>query len=68
MSQIESVLSCTSILVTSILKWEKKTSSHVEISSFIYKKKPKKEMKSDENETLHLKMMMVKKLYKKLFT
>ena len=53
MSQIESVSSCTSILVTSILKWEKKTSSHVEILSFIYKKKTKKEMKQDENEILH---------------
>ena len=38
MSQIEYGSSCTSILVTSILKWEKKTSSDVEILSFIYKK------------------------------
>ena len=53
MTQIESVSSCTSILVTSILKWEKKTSLHVEILSFIYKKKTKKEMKWDENENLH---------------
>ena len=47
-------------------EWEKKTSSNLEIISFIYiynKKNPKR-MKWDENETFHLIMMMVKKLYK----
>ena len=66
------------ILVAFILKWEKKTSSHFEIISFIniYNKNPPKRMKWwwkrnlalnnemrdewDENETLHLIMMMVK--------
>ena len=35
---------------------------------FTSKKKKPKKMKWDENETLHLIMMMVKKLYRKLFT
>ena len=48
MSQKQSASSPrTRILVTSILKWEKKTSLHVEILSlsFIYKPKTKNEMK-----------------------
>ena len=59
MSQKQSASACTHILVVFILKWEKKTSSHLEIISFIYiyiylqLKKPKK-MKWDANETLHL--------------
>ena len=46
MSQKQSASPCTGILVIFILKWEKKTSSHLEIISFIYlhlrKKKPQK--------------------------
>ena len=55
MRQKQSASPRTHILVTSILKWEKETSSHVEILSlsFIYKPKTKKEMKWDENEALH---------------
>ena len=56
MSQKQSASACTRILVVFILKWEKKTSSHLEIISFIYiyiylqlKKKPQK-IKWDENE------------------
>ena len=45
MSQKESALPCTRILVVFILKWEKKTSLHLEIILFIYiyvrKKNPK---------------------------
>ena len=63
MSQKQSASPHTHILVTSILKWEKKTSSHVEILSFIYKQK--KEMKQDENKTLYL-IMMMKTIYKYL--
>ena len=36
MSQKQSASACTRILVVFILKWEKKTSSHLEIKSFIY--------------------------------
>ena len=36
MSQKQSASACTHILVVFILKWEKKTSSHLEIISFIY--------------------------------
>ena len=36
MSQKQSASACTRILVVFILKWEKKTSSHLEIISFIY--------------------------------
>ena len=49
MSQKQFALACTHILVIFILKWEKKTSSHLEIISFIYiyiylqlKKNPKR--------------------------
>ena len=49
MSQKQSALACTRILVVFILKWEKKTSLHLEIISFIYiyiylqlKKNPKR--------------------------
>ena len=48
MSQKQSASACTRILVIFILKWEKKTSSHLEIISLIYiylylrKKKPKR--------------------------
>ena len=67
MNQKQSVSPHTHILVTfrSILKWEKKTSLHVEILSFIYKQKTKKRMKRDENEALHL-IMMMKTIYKYL--
>ena len=73
---------CTCILVAFILKWEKKTSLHLEIKSFIDPKNPKN-MKWDENETLHWIMRWRwmrwkwnlafnnddgKKLYRKLFT
>ena len=44
----ETISACTCILVTFILKWEKKTSWHLEIISFIYPKDPKN-MKRDEN-------------------
>ena len=50
-NQKQSASPHTHILVTFILKWEKKTSSHVEILSFIYKQK--KRMKRNENKTLH---------------
>ena len=75
MNQKQSASPYTCILVAFILKWEKKTSFHLEIISFIYPKNPKKyemrlernlalnnemRMKWDENETLHLIMMMVK--------
>ena len=56
MSQKQSASACTRILVVFILKWEKKTTSHLEIISFIYiynKKKNPKRMKWDENKTLH---------------
>ena len=53
MSQKQSASPHTHILVKFILKWEKKTSLHVEILSFIYLFIPKKEMKRDENEALH---------------
>ena len=43
MNQKQSASPHTRILVTFILKWEKKTSLHVEILSFIYKQKTKKE-------------------------
>ena len=55
MSQKQSASACTHILVVFILKWEKKTSLHLEIISFIYiyiylqlKKNPKRwnEMKT----------------------
>ena len=46
----------------------KEKSSHVEMYHLFTKKKTKKEMKWAENETFYLIMMMVKKLYKKLFT
>ena len=36
MSQKQSASACTCILVIFILKWEKKTRSHLEIISFIY--------------------------------
>ena len=36
MSQKQSASACTHILVLFILKWEKKTSLHLEIISFIY--------------------------------
>ena len=36
MSQKQSASACTHILVVFILKWEKKTSLHLEIISFIY--------------------------------
>ena len=42
MNQKQSALPCTYILVTFILKWEKKTSLHLEIKSFIDPKNPKK--------------------------
>ena len=45
MSQKQSASPRTHILVAFILKWEKKTSSHVEIVSFIYLFIPKKEIK-----------------------
>ena len=52
MSQKQSASACTCILVIFFLKWEKKTSSHLEIISFIYiyiylqlKKPPKDEMR-----------------------
>ena len=38
-NQKQSASSCTRILVAFILKWEKKTSLHLEIISFIYKQK-----------------------------
>ena len=38
-NQKQSASPCTHILVTFILIWEKKTSSHLEIISFIYKQK-----------------------------
>ena len=46
MSQKQSASAFTHILVIFILKWERKTSSHLEIISFIYiynKKKPQKD-------------------------
>ena len=42
MSQKQSASPCTHILVAFILKWEKKTSWHLEIISFIYQKNPQK--------------------------
>ena len=42
MNQKQCASPCTCILVPFILKWEKKTSSHLEIISFIYPKNPKK--------------------------
>ena len=47
MIQKQSASACTCILVVFILKWEKKTSSHLEIISFIYiyNKKKTKRMK-----------------------
>ena len=42
MNKKQSASPCTCILVTFILKWEKKTSLHLEIISFIYPKNPKK--------------------------
>ena len=56
MSQKQSASPCTAFWSGFILKWEKKTSLHVEMYhlSFIYKqKKTRKEIKWDENETLH---------------
>ena len=38
-NQKQSASPCTCTLVAFILKWEKKTSSHLEIISFIYKQK-----------------------------
>ena len=42
MSQRQSASSHTSILVAFILKWEKKTSSHIEMYHLFTKKKQKK--------------------------
>ena len=42
MNQKQSTSPCPHILVTFILKWEKKTSLHLEIISFIDPKKPQK--------------------------
>ena len=50
-NQKQSASPCIHILVAFILKWEKKTSLHLEIIQLIYKKK-KNEMR-DENKTLH---------------
>ena len=49
-NQKQSASPHTCILVAFILKWQNKTSLHVEILSFIYKQKI---MKQDENKTLH---------------
>ena len=65
MSQKQSASACTHILVVFILKWEKKTSLHLEIISFIYiylhlrKKKPQKdEMRWKQNLALNNEMRM----------
>ena len=66
MSPKQSSSVCTHILAIFILKWEKKTSSHLEIISFIYiyiylqlKKKPQKdEMRWKQNFALNNEMRM----------
>ena len=62
MSQKQSASACTHILVAFILKWEKKTSSHLEIISFIHiynKKNPQKdEMRWKLNLALNNEMRM----------
>ena len=62
MSQKQSTSACTGILIVFILKWEKKTSLHLEIISFIhiYNKKPpqKDEMRWKQNLALNNEMRM----------
>ena len=59
MNQKQSASPCTSILATYILKWEKKTSLHLEITSFIYPKKPQKyETRWEQNLALNNEMRM----------
>ena len=62
MSQKQSASACTHILAIFILKWEKKTSSHLEIISFIYiynKNPPQKdEMRWKRNLALNNEMKM----------
>ena len=61
MSQKQSASACTHILVIFILKWEKKTSLHLEIISFIYiynKTPPKDEMRWKQNLALNNEMRM----------
>ena len=56
MSQKQSTSACTHILVVFILKWEKKTSSHLEITSFIHiynNPPPKDEMRWKRNLTFN---------------
>ena len=72
MNQKQSTSPCISILVTFILKWEKETSSHLEIISFIYPKNPKKyETRWEWNLALNNddgKKTKQKTIYKTLFT
>ena len=72
MNQKQSTSVCTHILVAFILKWEKKTSLHLEIISFIYPKKPQKyEMRWEWNLAFNNndgKKTIQKTIYKTLFT
>ena len=72
MNQKQSASPCTHILVAIILKWEKKTSSYLEIISFIYPKNSKKyETRWKQNLAFNNddgKKTIQKTIYKTLFT